>query len=128
MEEPRLRPCVRFDLERIRVLPADMKPSGDAHDRRRPEGLALISARVIFREIPLARGLHACRVQWHAGEIALRRRDHSPQPVLGDDRHPVTGEIHAGAGLTGRRRAAAALGAERHACRQHQRNGNEKPG
>ena len=93
MQQARLRSGIRFDLERVVVLPGDVQARGYAHQTSRAVSLALIAGGFVLGRIPFLSDLLACWIQGHSREIALGRRDHAEAPVFADDGNPVAGEI-----------------------------------
>ena len=93
VQQPRLRAGIELELQRRRVLPRDAQAARLAHDAAHSERLALQGSGVVLGQIPCLGGLAALGVDRDAGHIALRWRDHAPPVVLGDDRHPVAGQV-----------------------------------
>src|SRR5688572_11971380 len=115
---------VGLDAERSVVLPLDPQAAGLPNQPGRAECLAQLATRAVGVEIPGLGDLASGRVERRARRIALRRRDHPPSPVLGDDRHPLASEIQVGAGprvtAATRTRTATLL---RQRCRRGNREG-----
>src|SRR5262245_13919861 len=105
VKQARLRSCVRFDLEGHVVCPRDSRSGRYAHDPCGAERPALLTARVVFGEVPGIGYATAFGVQRDTGVIALGWRHHSPAPILAYDRHPDPGQIELRAGTSSRRRS-----------------------
>ena len=110
------RVCVPASVSTLSVLivlPRDVQPAGNAHERRRAVRPALLAGSLVLRRIPGVRDLLCVDGDRNAQVVALWRRHHAPAPVLRDDRHPVAGEIDRRGGFRRRRRRrVAALGAD----------------
>ena len=66
------------------------------HHPSRPIRLALFAGGLVFRRIPVIGDLPCGGRQRQGSVIALRRRELTLPPVLGDERHPLTCEIDRG--------------------------------
>src|SRR6185503_7076106 len=64
-----------------------------AHEAADAVCLALQAGRVVGREVPFVGDAPPFGVQRQALEIALARGRHAMPPVLGDDGHPVAGNV-----------------------------------
>ena len=93
MQQSRLRAGVELELQRGVVLPGDVHAPGHPHDVADPVRFARQAARLVLGQVPCVGDASALVVDRHAGVIALGRRQHSPAPVFGDERYPVTGDI-----------------------------------
>src|SRR6202021_2989257 len=93
VQETCLRSGIRFDLERVVVLPSDVQARGYAHQTSRAVCLALIAGGFVLGRIPFLGDLLACWIQRHSRDIALGRRDHAEAPVFADDGTPVAGQL-----------------------------------
>ena len=109
MEAAGLGSRVGLHHERGIALPSDAQPTGLTNQSWRPERLAQLAAGAIRVQVPGVCDLPSGRIQRHARGVALRRRHHSPTPVLGDHRDPLPGEIDERALARVADRTAAAL-------------------
>ena len=121
VHDARLRAGVRFDDERRVVLPEDVEASGQMHQPAGAICAALLGRCFVLRRIPGVGRAAPFGVDRHIEHVALRRRHHAPPPVVGDERHPVAGEIDRRRQARNRRRslrraAAPALRIQRNEC------------
>src|SRR5205085_3557731 len=93
MKEPGLLARVGFELQRGVILPGNLQAHRKSNDPRGAKRLAFVVIRFVPGEIPGVGDLPAYSVERDAGVITLWWRDHSPAPVFGHHRHPVTGQI-----------------------------------
>src|SRR5262245_6115333 len=93
MQEPRLRAGIRVDLERVVVDPRNVQAAGHAHDGRRSVRAARFTSSFVLRRIPQVRDAPAFRFHRQHRDVALRRHHHAEMPVLGDNRHPISGQV-----------------------------------
>src|SRR5688572_546641 len=107
VQQTRLRPGVELQFQRVVVLPRDAQPAGLTHDAADAERLALVAGLGVGLGIPRLRDLASFTVDRDAGRHAsvLRCGDHAPAPVLRDDRHPRSCEVHRVACASGLRRS-----------------------
>ena len=102
-EQPGLHAVVGLELQRVVVLPGDVQARRPAHQAGRAVRLALFAGGFVLGRVPRLRDLLARGVDRNAAIVAVRRRDHPPAPVLGDDRDPVAGEVDRAPARAGRR-------------------------
>jgi len=86
----------------------------------------LFTGGFIFGRVPCLGRLLTLKAERNADDVALRRRDHAPSPVLRDDRHPLAGEINGSVGARGRRAAACAWCLRRDVDCQQRRDENQR--
>ena len=103
-------------LECIVAAPRDPQTSRDTHQAAG----AVRLARAVCRWIPLIRDTAAFVGEWNARVVALARRRHPPQPLLGDDRDPVAGEIDWSGGARGSSGGPVAVPTAQRGGRRHQ--------
>ena len=102
-EETGLHSGVGLQLQNIFTVPADVDACRNSHDGRGAVALALVAFGFVFGRIP-GLGCSPCSgSDRNAGNISLVRNLHSPAPVFGDQRFPITGQIHCRRGLCRRR-------------------------
>ena len=91
-------PGIRIDAQRVVVLPINVYPPGNLHDRGSGVRLARQAGRLIFGRVPGVRHFAPFGVQRNKLKIIFVRHHHPVAPQFGDDRYPVAREI-----LRGRR-------------------------
>ena len=93
VQKTSLGPGICIDSKRVIVLPINMQPPRNFHDRGGAVSLALICGGLIFGRIPGVCGLAALEIERNTDVIAFVRHDHAVAPVLGDHRYPIPREI-----------------------------------
>src|SRR5437868_6553410 len=93
MEQPRLHSGIGFNFYRLIVLPRDVKTAGHPHDVGSAVAFALLAGSFIFRGIPCICDLLPGRVERDSGVVTLRRREHSPSPIFGNNRYPISARV-----------------------------------
>ncbi|PYR67219.1 MAG: hypothetical protein DMF88_13500 [Acidobacteria bacterium] len=108
-----------------------MKTRRTAHQSRSTVGFALFAGRFILRGVPRLGDAETFGAERDADDIALRRRDHPPPPVFGDDRDPVAGRIERRRRFRRRRTTRASSGSraaplceQAHCKRRNKREGD----
>src|SRR5262245_26141969 len=122
MEHANLSSYIRLDLQRLVILPRDVKPARNPHDARCTISFALLSSRLILRRIPGVGHFTALWVQRYSCIVALVWK-HAPSPVLVDHRNPIAGHIKGSCGLrcrgSGATSASRSLGMRSESRRQN---------
>lgn len=115
MKYSRLRACVELHLERVIVLPGDVRSSGPPDNSSSAKCFALFTRSFVFRRVPSLSGFPALRVQRNRFSIAFGRYRHSRAPVFGDQGDPISGDIN-GRGCSWRGRWSRWLPNARRLC------------
>src|SRR6185369_11299911 len=81
LEQPRLRPGVRIDAQRVTTFPLDTQAARHAHDVPGTIRTALLAIGGVLFWIPGVRDAPAFRIERQAIQHTLVRRDHAELPV-----------------------------------------------
>src|ERR1700682_3913286 len=94
MEEPRLHSGIAVDPKRVIVLPGNVKPRRQPHNRSGSIRLALIARGFVSRWIPSIRDLPRLFSHGYGWVIAFAGRDHPETPIFRHESDPITRDIH----------------------------------
>src|SRR5262249_10910249 len=100
-----LHSLIGFPLQRICILPCDVCACWDPADRAGPVPFTLVAFGFVFSRIPGVKNGATGGTDGDAVWCSLLGDSHEPAPILGNDAHPIAGEVISCRSLSGLWRA-----------------------